>query len=356
MPLASKLAFYFEKRVQFKGIGLFQSRRVDVSSYSPGHLDAIVHGGSDYAVRLRFADKRLRISCAMPVLRRERRVQAPLGGDSGGRSDRRADPRRRGTGPAGRGRLRRASPGWCGRPSQCRSAPPQSQIPAWEEHLTAIRHGLEQKKAGDDVAARLSGAVRDRSRQLEERPDTSWWSCFRRRARRMASGAQSRSFASTPPPSRFCRTRPTWRRSHCCLGGQTSSLYSYESSYGSTSKALPPPLALKLLPMLDATGRLYSRPASYSTDLSPLHWDARRAMALHSRSAAGRSRPVEHHRHVCAGAKSGWIWMRRRCCWRTAFWWRTTAWRASMRAAALRGWINCAASSAFRFPIASATK
>ena len=26
--------------------------------------------------------------------------------------------------------------------------------------------------------------------------------------------------------------------------------------------------------MLDATGRLYSRPASYSTDLSPLQWDA----------------------------------------------------------------------------------
>src|SRR5689334_13558599 len=63
MPLASKLAFYFEKRVQFKGIGLFQARRVEVISYSPGQLDAIVHGGSDYVVKLHFADKRLLISC-----------------------------------------------------------------------------------------------------------------------------------------------------------------------------------------------------------------------------------------------------------------------------------------------------
>ena len=66
VALAPKLAFYFEKRVQFKGIGLFQSRRIDISSYSPGHLDAIVHGGEDYTVRLRFIDKRLRIGCTCP--------------------------------------------------------------------------------------------------------------------------------------------------------------------------------------------------------------------------------------------------------------------------------------------------
>ena len=49
----------------------------------------------------------------------------------------------------------------------------------------------------------------------------------------------------------------------------------YESTYGPTSKALPPRAgARSSCPMLDATGRLYSRPASYSTDLSPLHWDA----------------------------------------------------------------------------------
>src|SRR3954451_8462713 len=66
MPLASKLAFYFEKRVQFKGIGLFQSRRVKGSSYSPGNFEAVVSGGEDYPVRLRFRDKRLRISCTCP--------------------------------------------------------------------------------------------------------------------------------------------------------------------------------------------------------------------------------------------------------------------------------------------------
>src|SRR4051794_38687342 len=145
MPLASKLAFYFEKRVQFKGIGLFQSRRVDITSYSPGHFEAVVHGGSDYPVRLRFADKHLRVSCTcqyfddngeckhlwaailesdrigaltLAVSERDLRVEEDYGGEP---------------------RMVRA-PVPVPQPAQ------QSQIPAWEEHLTAIRHGLEQRR------------------------------------------------------------------------------------------------------------------------------------------------------------------------------------------------------------------
>src|SRR5690349_15855141 len=66
MGLASKLAFYFEKRVQFKGIDLFQRRAVDVRESSAERLSAVVHGGADYQVALKYDRGTLAISCQCP--------------------------------------------------------------------------------------------------------------------------------------------------------------------------------------------------------------------------------------------------------------------------------------------------
>src|SRR5262249_13953334 len=59
------------------------------------------------------------------------------------------------------------------------------------------------------------------------------------------------------------------------FGGQEyfSFQYSYMAS-APTRKALPPVLAVKLMPLISATGRLRLRPNPGSTDLKPLTWDA----------------------------------------------------------------------------------
>ena len=66
MALASKLAFYFEKRVQLKGIALFRRRRVDVVHQSPARFEAVVHGAMDYQVVLEHHEHELDVSCTCP--------------------------------------------------------------------------------------------------------------------------------------------------------------------------------------------------------------------------------------------------------------------------------------------------
>ena len=58
MSLASKLAFQFDRRVQFKGVGLFNARLVRVSDSGPAHLYGEVMGGSAYDVRIRHDARR----------------------------------------------------------------------------------------------------------------------------------------------------------------------------------------------------------------------------------------------------------------------------------------------------------
>src|SRR5450631_3552800 len=64
MPLASKLAFQFERRLQFKGINLFHAHAVRISDANQAHLYGEVQGGSRYPVRLTYEDGRLALYCA----------------------------------------------------------------------------------------------------------------------------------------------------------------------------------------------------------------------------------------------------------------------------------------------------
>src|SRR5204862_2795145 len=54
MPLATRLAFQFDKRVQIKGLNLFHGRAVRVISHGANHLFAEVKGSKLYDVRLRY--------------------------------------------------------------------------------------------------------------------------------------------------------------------------------------------------------------------------------------------------------------------------------------------------------------
>ena len=64
MPLASKLAFQFERRLQFKGMNLFHARAVRITEANQAHLFGEVQGTSRYPVRLTHEGDRLLVYCA----------------------------------------------------------------------------------------------------------------------------------------------------------------------------------------------------------------------------------------------------------------------------------------------------
>ncbi len=66
MPLASRLAYQFDKHVQLRGAGLFHNRSVRVSHESSSRLKALVIGGNPYWVEINYDLGRLRVSCECP--------------------------------------------------------------------------------------------------------------------------------------------------------------------------------------------------------------------------------------------------------------------------------------------------
>src|SRR5271168_2528278 len=66
MPLASRLAFQFEKGVQVRGVGLFQSRAVRLGEHNAQHLSATVIGSRPYEVEISHDDGRLLVFCECP--------------------------------------------------------------------------------------------------------------------------------------------------------------------------------------------------------------------------------------------------------------------------------------------------
>ena len=64
MPLASKLAFQFERRLQFQGITLFQARAVRITQANQAHLFGEVQGTNRYPVRMVHEGGRLSVYCA----------------------------------------------------------------------------------------------------------------------------------------------------------------------------------------------------------------------------------------------------------------------------------------------------
>jgi hypothetical protein len=286
MPLASRIAFQFDRGVQSRGVGLFHGRAVRVLDESPRHLHAVVTGGRQYDVRITHEKGRLLVFCECPyfteygkckhlwatILEADRRgalaetlnaKYLTLEDDFSVDLDEDAadldDPYR----PPGRLALTPAPP------------PPQHRIPAWQEHLTAIQREIEQKKPPaawprefeilyvvDLAASRVSGAIVIElfSRTRKKNGDWSAQKAFR------ATTARSESL---PDPADVDIVT-------ALLGGQEyySFYYQHYSEGSVTRKALPSALALKLIPSIAATGRLRLLAEAGSKDLPALEWDA----------------------------------------------------------------------------------
>src|SRR5579872_1789282 len=66
MTLAAKLAFEFDKRVQFKGHGLARTGAIRVKDSGPDHIHSTVQGGQIYQVDLDLVNEALEAFCQCP--------------------------------------------------------------------------------------------------------------------------------------------------------------------------------------------------------------------------------------------------------------------------------------------------
>ena len=276
MPLATKLAFQFERRLQFQGINLYHARAVRITEANQAHLVGDVQGTSRYPVRLIHQDGRLLVYCACAYFgdfgRCKHLWAAILEAD------------RRGVlGEATRGgalRLcRDADPDeavelarWQVDPPQL-PQPPPPQTPPWQEYLTDIRQSLDAKKLKapawpreleilyvvDPNASKLAGAIVLELLSRSRKKNGDW--------------TVNKEFRIAPAHVGSLPDPVDAEAIASILGGQEYYLYTYAAASGvAARKAVPHTLALRLIPLVAATGRLFTRKMS-STDLQPLAWD-----------------------------------------------------------------------------------
>ncbi len=279
MPLASRLAFQFEKRVQVRGVDLYQSRAVRVSEESARHLNAKVLGGRPYDVEISHDDGRLLVYCECPyfdefgqckhlwaaLLEADRRgaladaLQAKyLTLDDGSELDDDEDE---------------DNPGYIYEPPRHLRGTPPPQIPAWQEHLSAIRQELEHKKPPTAVWPREFEILYAIDLAASKSGGTIVVELFSRTRKKNGEWSAHKGFKVTPAQAGSLPDPADAEAVAAMLGGQEYFPYGYYSTSAVTRKALPAELALKLIPMIAATGRLRWRADSYSQDLRPATWD-----------------------------------------------------------------------------------
>jgi superfamily II DNA or RNA helicase len=283
MGLAAKLAFQFDRKTQIKGQGLFHSRAVRFTDAGQDHAYADVADGKLWDVRISLLDDgRLSLKCTCPSFRGYLTCihiwAAVLEADREGVlvaaanqrylklvADSRTSQMPRPIYDYGRRSL---------------PIPPPPQIPLWQEHLSAIRQGLEEKRreaqpwphgleimyAIDVPSSKTAGAIVLElfSRSQKKNGDYTQYKEFRIAPSRVAS-------LPDPLDAEIISLM---------LGGvdHYSFSYAYTSRYGSSvstvpRKALPPVLAMKLIPMAAAANRLAVRAESASADLLEASWD-----------------------------------------------------------------------------------
>ena len=271
MSLSSRLAFQFDHGVQTRGLGLFRNRAVRVTEEGPSHIHALVMGGNLYDVRVTHDNGRLLVSCDCPyfseygqckhlwavILEADRRGALAealnakyLKLEDDLDFDQEDDD------------------------SDYRQLPPPPRIPAWQEHLTAIRREVEQKRLPtaawprefeilyvvDLASSRASAAIMVELLSSTRKKNGEW--------------SVPKVFKVTPAQAGSLPDPADAEAVATMLGGQEYFPYYYYSAGSSvTRKVLPASLALRLLPAISATGRLRLRAETASADLQPMVWD-----------------------------------------------------------------------------------
>jgi superfamily II DNA or RNA helicase len=281
MSLASKLAFQVDRGAQFRGSELFQNGAVQVTAVEPDHVHATVAGGADYEVCIQFFNGELLVSCECPyfgdrgackhiwavVLEADRRGALPAAVAQRRLGLLETASERDGENP-GLVQTRRTA-----RPRNF--APPPPPPPAWQTELTAIQSELAPvtpRPAGwpaqfeliyvvETAASRASGGI-VLEVKMRTRKKTGEWSA-------------PREFKLSAGQIELMPDAEDQQLLTMLIGGVETYSYTYAQSMSfSLRKALPAPLALRLLPRIAATGRLFAiEQPGFSSDLHPLGWD-----------------------------------------------------------------------------------
>src|ERR1039457_6012998 len=273
MPLASKLAFQFERPLQFKGLNLFHARAVRISEANQAHLFGEVQGGNRYPIRMTHDAGRLSVYCACAYFADFGRCKhlwaAVLEAD------------RRGVlgeaSKAGALRLCRDLEPGDERPTAQWEPhippPPPPRTPAWQEYLSDIRRSLDEKKLKapawprefeilyvvDPNASKIAGAI-----VLE---------LYSRSRKKNGEWTVNKEFRIAPSQVGSLPDPVDAEAISSILGGQEYYVYAYAGASGAAArKAVPHTLAQRLIPRLAATGRLFTHKIA-SADLQPLAWE-----------------------------------------------------------------------------------
>jgi hypothetical protein len=272
MSISSKLAFQFERSVQSRGRELFLSGAVRAGDVEANHFHGSVMGGRRYEVCLQYTHNGyLTVSCECPYFQDNGACKhlwaAVLEADRRGALSAARDVRYL--------RLQEVRPEQSapGQPFQVTAPVPRPQPPAWALELGNIQRSLEAVKPAvawpnefellyvfDLAYSRSSGAVvlEVRSRSRKKSGDWTAPKEFR---------LSSNQIAALPNPVDADLIT-------AILGGYEGFSYSYSSTVPfQVRKTLPQGLALKLLPQISATGRLFVDGISDSPGLHPLTWD-----------------------------------------------------------------------------------
>jgi superfamily II DNA or RNA helicase len=276
MSLASKLAFQVDRAAQFKGVRLFESGAVRLTTVETNHVHAEVMGSRLYDVCLQFLYGDLVVACECPYFADRgacKHIWATiLQADREGALREAANQRvldlleaEREETTASFTRLRPVAAG-----PQARVQPPawqteidkvQSELESVREAPAGVPEGAELVYVVDLDASRNAGAIVLDVRMRTRRRGGEW------------------------SPPKELRLVPTQVASlpnaedvdviTIMMGGMESYGYGYAGGMAMPlRKALPPALALKLLPQLSATGRLYTHEyAGGARPAQALVWD-----------------------------------------------------------------------------------
>ncbi len=283
MGLVSKLAFQFDRKTQYRGQRLFDARSVRLTGKGDDHARGHVADGRLYEVTLTLAGNgRLGTLCNCPQFRAYHScmhvwaviLQADREGAlSAAAAERSLKVARDGAAPLDVRPIydfgRRAAP-----------IPPPPQPPPWQDHLSAVRRGLEESHrepyswppgleivyAVDVPASRTAGAI------VVE--------LFARSHKKNGEVTAYKEFRVAPARIDSLPDAVDAEMISLMLGGTDtySFSYTYNSRYSSSSsaiprKALPYLLAAKLIPMASAAGRLMVLPEAGANNLVGAAWD-----------------------------------------------------------------------------------
>ncbi len=282
MPLATRLAFQFDKRIQLKGLNLFHGRAVRVIDKGDNFLFAEVRGGQLYEVRLTYAEGKLLVACdcayfadcaqckhlwaAVMEADRQGAVREALNArylEMEDESLRQPDEDEEPDSDFEYDYLR----------PRYQRPPPSPQIQPWQEYLGTIQRGLESRRTAPasfsrefeilyaiDITASKTGGALVLDLVSRTRKKNGEWAV----PKEFRIASSHVSLLPDPVDAEVIATM---------FGGHDSWGYQYSSTVPLVArKALPLILAMKLIPTVAATGRLMVRTEAGS-NLQPVTWD-----------------------------------------------------------------------------------